>query len=207
MIEYVVPENPDERILKRASGFLNEGKLICFPTDTNWIVACHPFVKKGIQALYRFKGASPLKHFSLISDTISRASEVALIDDSAFRLIRNKIPGNYTFIFPALKKITKAVQASKNDHQVGLRFVPSHLVTKLIEIHGEVLLSSQITDEMMGLEEGEEFYSMQIEERYYSQISLVIDPGELQFAGKSTIVNFAGVDTFSVERMGVGPWP
>ncbi|MDD0854473.1 L-threonylcarbamoyladenylate synthase [Halobacteriovorax sp. GB3] len=206
MIEYLIPENPDDRILKRASDSIKEGNLVCIPTDTSWVVVCDPFNKKGVERLYRFKGASPLKHFSLICDTISKASEVANIGDSAFRMIRNKIPGHYTFIFEATKKIIRAVQASKNDHQVGVRFIPGNIVNKLVEIHGEVLLSTNISEEMMGLEEGSMFYSYQIEEKFPGDIQLILDPGEYEFAGQSTIVDLSVEGEAELIREGAGKW-
>lgn len=207
MISYVIAENPDDRVLQRASELLKEGKLVCVPTDTAWVVVCDPFNKKGVEALYRFKGVSPLKHFSLLCDSISKASEVASISDSAFRMIRGKIPGHYTFIFEATKKITKAVQASKTDHQVGVRFVPQKIVNSLLDIHGDVLLSTNISNEMMGLEEDELFYSFQISERFPSGIDMIIDPGEYEFAGSSTIVDFSQDDAPVLIREGAGEWP
>src|SRR4051812_25417102 len=38
MIEYVVSQNPDDRKLARASQILRNGGLVCFPTETNWMV-------------------------------------------------------------------------------------------------------------------------------------------------------------------------
>lgn len=207
MIAYVIAENPDDRVLQRASELLKDGKLVCLPTDTAWVVVCDPFNKKGVESLYRFKGAGPLKHFSLLCDSISRASEVASISDSAFRMIRGKIPGHFTFIFQATKKITKAVQASKTDHQVGVRFVPQRIVNSLLEIHKDVLLSTNITNEMMGVAEDETFYSFQISERFPSGVDMIIDPGEYEFVGPSTIVDLSEEGEPTLVREGAGVWP
>ena len=49
MIEYVIAESPDDRILAKASQILKDGGLVCYPTDTNWLVVCDPFVKKGLE--------------------------------------------------------------------------------------------------------------------------------------------------------------
>ncbi len=46
MIEYVIENNPDDRILKKAIEFLVEGELVALPTDTNWIIAANPYSKK-----------------------------------------------------------------------------------------------------------------------------------------------------------------
>ncbi|OIQ15737.1 MAG: hypothetical protein BM556_17435 [Bacteriovorax sp. MedPE-SWde] len=203
MIEYVIAGNPDDRVLKNASEVIKKGGLVCLPTDTSWVVIADPFSKKGVEKIYRLKKVDRLKHFSLLCDTISRASEVAVIDDSVFRMIKRKIPGHFTFIFDATKKITRAVQANKMDNQVGLRFVPSTLIEKLLEAHGDVVISTNLTNEMISLGEDEDLYSYQIEEALSGQLEMIIDPDEHEFVGLSTIVDFTS-GAPEVVRQGVG---
>ncbi len=206
MIEYVLAHSPDDRILQKASDLLSEGKLICFPTDTSWILACSTHNKNAIQNLYKIKQEGKSKHFSLLSNEISQASEVALIDNQAFRLLKKVIPGHYTFIFEATKKIAKLVQASKIDKEVGLRFIPSVLVNKLIEIHGDVLLSTNIPKTLLDLEDDslEMVYSYQIEDKMGHLISMIIDPGEIEFSGESTVISFCSEEGVEVIREGAG---
>ncbi len=190
MIEYVIPESIDDRVLKKAAAVLKEGGLVCLPTDTNWVVVADPFSKKGVENIYRFKGAERSKHYSLLCDTISRASEVAFIDDPVFRLLKKAVPGHYTFIFQALKPITKALKASKSDHEVGMRFVPSMLVSQLVEVTGNALISTHLTEEHIVAPEGVEVYGLLIEEQLGGKIDMIIDPGEIDFVGSSTIISF-----------------
>lgn len=157
MVDYIIAENPDDRVLRKASQILKEGGLVAFPTDTNWLAVCDPFSKKGVEKLYSLKNESKLKHYSLICDSLSRASEIAVIYNSAFRLLKKKIPGHYTFIFEAKKKIIKAVKASKTDHEVGIRFIPTALGQKLIEIHDEVLMGTNWIIQFWGLKRGARF--------------------------------------------------
>ncbi|WP_127718341.1 L-threonylcarbamoyladenylate synthase [Halobacteriovorax sp. HLS] len=207
MIEYVIAESPDDRVLKKASDILKSGGLVCYPTDTNWLIVCDPFNKKGLEKLYRVKNEGPLKHYSLIADTISRAQEVAHIHDSAFKMIRKKVPGHYTFIFEARKKITRAVQANKSDKEVGVRFCPDLISQNLIAVHEDVLLSTHVTNELVKVSEGEEIYSYQIEEALRGQLDMIIDPGEYNFVGVSTIVNLTQEGVVEVLREGSGDWP
>lgn len=192
MIEYVIAHNPDDRVLKRASEILNAGGLICFPTDTSWILAACSSQKNAIEKLYKVKKEGAQKHFSILCNDISMASDMALIDNGAFRLLKKCIPGHYTFIFEATKKMAKLVQASKTDKEVGIRFVPLTLVTKIIEIHGQALISTNIPKEKIGIDENsiEPVYSYQIEDIVSHICELIIDPGEIEFVGPSTIVSF-----------------
>lgn len=191
MIEYVFAHDPDDRIIAKAKALLKDGHLIVVPTDTNWVLVGDAFNKKAVESLYRIKGEDKSHHFSLLCQDISRASELAHIPDSAFKMIRNKIPGHYTFIFEASKKVTKALKASKTDHQIGLRFVPEVLIDRLLEELGSALISSNLDNNLLkrtSTESDEQpVYSYEIEEALGSLIALIIDPGELNFVGASTV--------------------
>jgi tRNA threonylcarbamoyl adenosine modification protein (Sua5/YciO/YrdC/YwlC family) len=191
MIEYVVEHNPDDRILARASQILKDGGLLCFPIDTNWVIVADAFNRAGVDKLYRLRHIENTKHLTVLCLNFQKAQEIAFIEDGAFRLIKKVIPGPYTFIFAAQKKIQKLLKASKYDHQVGIRFPPSPLCRKLLEVHGEVFLSSHLTHEMLGLEDdGVPLYGLLIEESAGHAINLVLDPGEYEFIGPTTIVDF-----------------
>jgi tRNA threonylcarbamoyl adenosine modification protein (Sua5/YciO/YrdC/YwlC family) len=190
MIEYVIPNNPDDRILQKAKDLLQGGGLVILPTDTNWVTVVDPFSKKGVENLYQFKGEERSHHFSLLCDTIKRASESAYIDDNAYKILRNKIPGPYTFIFESRKPMIKALKASKADHQIGVRFSPSVLVTRLIGFYDGPLVSTNIPFEKYSLDESDELYGYQIEESLGHK-ALILDPGEVEILGQSTIIDFS----------------
>lgn len=206
MIEYIIAHNPDDRVLNKASDILNSGGIICFPTDTSWILAASSTKKDGIDKLYKIKKESSQKHFSILCSSFSMASELASIDNQAFRLLKKCIPGHYTFIFEATKKIAKLIQASKTDKEVGIRFVPSLLVSKLIETHGEALVSTNIPKSMLGIDEEniDPIYSYQIEDSISHLLGMIIDPGEIEFSGVSSIVDFVSSEVPTVVREGAG---
>lgn len=207
MIEYVIESNPDDRILQKASDELKAGNLICLPTDTNWVFVADINNKNGIEKLYKIKREDKQKHFSILCQDISMASEMAIIDNQAFRILKKITPGNYTFIFEASKKIAKMVQASKTDKEVGVRFVPRVLINKLIEIHGSPLISSNITNSVLGRnpDSTDEIYSFEIEDKLSGKLNLIIDPGEINFDGPSSIIDFSKEEGPELIREGVGP--
>ncbi len=206
MIEYIIAHSPDDRVLQKASNILKSGGIICFPTDTNWILAACSTKKDGIEKLYKIKKENSQKHFSILCDEISKASEIAHINNQAFKLLKKTIPGNYTFIFEATKKIAKFIQASKTDKEVGVRFVPSVLVNKLIELHGEVLVSTNIPKTLLGMPEDsiDPIYSYQLEDTISHLTELIIDPGEIEFDGQSSIIDFVSSEVPVVLRQGAG---
>lgn len=204
MIEYVVEHNPDDRVLTRASQILRNGGLLCFPTETNWVVVCDPFKKESVDKLYRIRHIENTKHLTVLCSSFQKAMEIAFIDDGAFSLMKKVVPGPYTFIFEAQKKITKFLKASKVDHQVGLRFPPKKLCRSIMTSFDGVLLSTHISHDMIeGSDPDLPLYSLLIEEQFGPLIDMIIDSGETEFVGSTTIVDFtSGMP--EVQRVGAG---
>src|SRR5690606_33600493 len=94
------------------------------------------------------------------------------------------------FIFEAQKKVTKLLKASKYDKEVGIHFPPTNLINKLLETHDDLVISSHLTQEMLDLEEDDLIYSVLIEDKFPYLIDLILDPGEVEFLGSSSIIDF-----------------
>jgi tRNA threonylcarbamoyl adenosine modification protein (Sua5/YciO/YrdC/YwlC family) len=204
MIDYVVEHNPDDRILKKASQILRSGGLLCFPTETNWVATCDPFNKIAVEKLYRLRHIHNTKHLSVLCASFSKATEIAYIDDHAFGLMKKVVPGPYTFIFEAQKKIQKYLKASKIDHQVGIRFPPNELSRHIINVFDDVLLSSHISHEMIEDSDPElPLYGALIEDHFGHLVDLILDPGETNFLGPTTIIDFTQAPPV-VQRVGAG---
>jgi len=210
MIEYIIPHNPDDRILKRAGTLLKEGKIICFPTDTNWLLVCDVFSPKAVESLYKVKGEELDHHFSVLCTGISEASQIALIHNNGFRWLNKMTPGPYTFIFEANKKIVKAVKASHRDHEVGIRIPDCPIVAALARSFPCTLLSTNITPSMVGLsaeQDHHDIYSVLIEQELGTAISMILDPGEVSFLGPSTVIDFREENQPVLIRQGAGGLP
>jgi tRNA threonylcarbamoyl adenosine modification protein (Sua5/YciO/YrdC/YwlC family) len=204
MIEYVVENNTDDRSLTRASQILRNGGLLCFPTETNWVAVCDPFNKSAVDKLYHLRHIENSKHLTVLCSSFQKAMEIAFIDDNAFSLMKKVVPGSYTFIFEAQKKITKFLKASKVDHQVGIRFPPSKLCRSIMAVYDGLLLSTHISHDMLeGADPEIPIYSVLIEDQFGSGIDMIIDPGETEFVGSTTIVDFTSGFP-EVQRIGAG---
>ena len=212
MIEYVIPENPDDRILNRASLLMEEGGIVCFPTDTNWVFAASTDSKKGIDALYVIKGAEKGKHFSMMCSNISEASQYGIIYDSAFKKIRKVLPGPFTLIFEPTKELPRAIRGYRKEKEIGIRIPASNLCKRLLEATGKPIITTSITHEMLEktdagiyLDQDSMIYSYQLEEAYGHRLKMIIDPGDFEFHGSSSVISFATDDgSPEVVRAGAG---
>ncbi len=203
MIEYVIPQSPDDRVLKKAYSLLDKDQIVVFPTDTNWVMTARFNSKKAIDQLYKIKGEQKSHHFSLLCSDLSMASEVAVITDSSFRFMKGLIPGHFTFILEAQRKMTKFLQASKTDKEIGVRFPPNNLTKTLLAGYGHALLSTNLSPKMLGLDEGFEPYGHLIDEQFGHAVGMIIDPGEYDFSGQSTVISLVG-DEVEILRQGSG---
>jgi tRNA threonylcarbamoyl adenosine modification protein (Sua5/YciO/YrdC/YwlC family) len=207
MIQYVIPENCDDRILSLAIKHLKSGELLILPSDTNWILVGDFQQKKAVEKIYKIKNQDKLKHFSLLCSSLKMTNEVAVISSSIFKTMKRMLPGHFTFILPAKKAVTKCLKASKADQQVGVRIIPITWINQLIEDLGSALLSTQVDHKLLGLDKDEPLYSYLIEERLSHEVPLILDSGEIEFAGASTILNFTEENEDPLVRQGVGIWP
>ncbi|MBP9187539.1 MAG: threonylcarbamoyl-AMP synthase [Bacteroidia bacterium] len=194
------PENPNIRDLKKVLDILHKDGVIIIPTDTIYAMACKLDSKKAIERMARISGKKSDKvNFSLICSDLSNISDyTAHIDRSIFRLLKNNLPGPFTFILKANNNVTKYFSSSKKT--IGIR-VPDNAIAQTIirELGIPLVVTSIIHDDeiLEYMTDPEEIYN-----KYEHQVDCVIDGG----AGgniPSTIVNCSN-DELEVIREGKG---
>jgi tRNA threonylcarbamoyl adenosine modification protein (Sua5/YciO/YrdC/YwlC family) len=219
MVEYIVAENIDERILTRAAGMLRDGKIVALPTDTSWVAVCSHRSKEGIKRLRSISGERDERHFTLLCSDISQFCEFCGIDNSRFRLLKRLSPGPYVFILNTLSGTEKTLGLRRSE--LGVRIsahpAPRSLIQELgcplysitakktmlplnrkkIPFHGDS--ESLLIDEDDLFEQGRELEDI-------DGIDLILDSGEDLPLTLSTILDMTGSD-IKVIREGAGYWP
>jgi len=213
MIHYIVGNNPDERIINKASQALLEGRIICFPTDTNWVLAASPFSKAGVENLYRVKGIDRKKHLSLLCNKISQASQYAIISNQTYRTIKRVIPGPYTFVFNPTRDIPRIIKEHRGSKEIGIRLPKSVLCSRLLENNPTPLLTTSVTLSMLqkhffdndpNKPTDSNILSYQVEDAIGNWVSMILDPCDVKFDGESTVIDFSEDDTPQILREGAG---
>ncbi|MDR0568512.1 MAG: L-threonylcarbamoyladenylate synthase [Spirochaetaceae bacterium] len=214
MIEYIVPDNIDDRILAKGAKLLSEGKVLALPTDTSWSIACSMKSGEGIKRLKALSGERDERHFTLLCAQISQFGEFCSIDNTRFRLIKQLTPGPYVFILKTLLGTEKALGLRRKeigiripDHPVPLAFIsalglPLYSITaKRRDYEAETSDPSElppIPEEAL-FEEGWELEALE-------GVDLILDPGEERPRIFSSILDISG-DEIRLLRAGAGPWP
>lgn len=168
------PQNPQENLIEEVVKALQDGKLIIYPSDTVYALGCNIFDIRAMEKLAKIKKVKLEKsHFSIICNDLSHLSEFTKpIDTATFRLLKNNIPGSFTFILEANKNLPLAYKGKKT---IGIR-VPNHIVPQMIvEKLGYPIATTSIKDEDEVIE-----YSTDpelIAEKYADLVDIVIDSG------------------------------
>lgn len=198
MILTIHPQDPQDRLIKKAAEVLRAGGVIIYPTDTVYGFGCDIFQPKAIERICRIKGIDPQKaNLSFVCSDLSDLSKYAKsISTPQYRFIKNLIPGPFTFILPASKEVPKILKSKKDT--IGLR-VPDHRITHAIAAElGHPILSSSLPGDMV-----EEYTDPEyIHDKFEKLVDLVIDGG-IGGVEYSTIVDMTTEEPVVI-RQGIG---
>ena len=95
------PENPQARLIKQAADIVRKGGVIAYPTDSAYALGCHLGDKAALERIRSIRRLDDKHNFTLMCRDLSELGNYARVDNSAFRLLKNLIPGPYTFILRA----------------------------------------------------------------------------------------------------------
>lgn len=200
MLIHIHPINPQQRLVKQVAECLKGGGVIVYPTDTIYGLGCDIFQQKAIERICKIKNIDPQKaQLSFICKDLSNLSEYSKsIDTPLYRMLKNYLPGPYTFILPASKLVPKILQSKKST--IGLR-VPDNVISHdILSELGNPILSASLPGEMV-----EEYTDPEIiHDRFEHLVDMVIDGG-IGGMIPSTIVDCT-TDEWTITRQGLGEW-
>ncbi len=200
MLLVIHPKNPQERLLKQVADSLRSGGIIIYPTDTIYGLGCDIFQAKAIERICQIKNVDPAKaQLSFICQDLSHLSDYTKsIDTPLYRVLKNHLPGPYTFILPASKQVPKILKSKKDT--IGLRVPDNIICSEILQTLGNPILSTSLPGEMV-----EEYTDPEIiYEKFGKLVDFVIDGGPGGVI-PSTVVDCTTND-WTVIRQGLGEW-
>lgn len=200
MLLTVHPENPQERNIRTITDCLLSGGVIVYPTDTIYGLGCDIFQPKAIERICRIKQINPAKaNLSFVCyDLSDLSSYTKSISTPLYRILKNHLPGPYTFILPASKEVPKILKSKKNS--IGLR-VPDNLIARtIVQQLGHPVLSTSLPGEQV-----EEYTDPEIiYEHFKNLVDIVVDGGPGNMV-PSTIIDYTSGEAVMIRR-GAGEW-
>ena len=97
----VHPDRLKGRHIQRAAEVLRQGGVIVYPTDTIYGLGCDITNKQAIERVQRIKGRDKKKPMSFVCADLTHISDYARVSNYAYRILKQCLPGAYTFVLPA----------------------------------------------------------------------------------------------------------
>ncbi len=200
MLLHVHPKNPQPRQIKTIIDCLQSGGIIIYPTDTIYGLGCDIFQHKAVERICRIKQIEPQKaNLSFICNDLSDLSMYTKpVPTPLYRLLKQYLPGAFTFILPASKEVPKILKTKKDT--VGLRIPDNEIARTIARELGHPLLSASLPGEMV-----EDYTDPELmHDHFKNLVDLVIDGG-IGGMIPSTIIDCTN-DEPVVTREGLGEW-
>lgn len=200
MLLKIHPETPGQRQVQKAVELLRDGGVIIFPTDTVYGLGCDVFNHKAVERVARLKGINLEKaNFSFICHNLSHLTDYARhVDNPTFKLMKQYLPGPYTFILEASNNVPRIFRNRKKT--IGIRVPDNKIITEIVKELGNAILTTSIhdKDEFIDYPTDPEL----IYEDYRNLVDAVIHGGYGNNK-PSTIIDCTGPEPV-VKRQGVG---
>lgn len=173
---YVHPENPQSRLINQAVDILRKGSVIVYPTDSGYALGCMIGDKHAMDRIVAIRQLPEGHNFTLVCSDLSELSTYSVVNNMAYRLIKNNTPGRYTFILTATKELPRRLMTSKRK-TIGIRVPDNQIALDLLKALGEPLLSCSLM--LPGVENVTQSDPEEIRAYLEHQVDLIIHGGYL----------------------------
>jgi tRNA threonylcarbamoyl adenosine modification protein (Sua5/YciO/YrdC/YwlC family) len=198
MLLRIYPENPNPKGIRQVVHVLQNGGLVIYPTDTMYAIGCDALNVRAVERICKMKGVNPQKsNLSIICYDLSGISKHARVSNAAFKLIRDYLPGPYTFILPTTNSLPKIY---KNRKEIGIRMPDNAIIHEICRELGHPVMTMSVhydPDEPEYTTDPELIF-----EKYGAEVDIVIDGGYSDTEG-STVVDCTA-EPFGIIRQGKG---
>ncbi|MBP7342602.1 MAG: L-threonylcarbamoyladenylate synthase [Smithellaceae bacterium] len=189
-------QNPQMRLIKKATDVLRDGGVIIYPTDTVYGLGCDLSNKRGIEKIYEIKKRSKKRPLSFVCSDLKHISQYALVTDYAYKTMRRFLPGPYTFILEASRLVPKIILPKRPT--TGIRVPDNQICLALIRELGQPIISTSVQTA-----EGEDLGNPDlINESFGRIVDLIIDGGPI-VPEPSSVISLVD-DAIEILRIGKG---
>jgi len=194
----VHPTHPQPRLIRQAAELVRAGGVIAYPTDSSYALGCGIASADAIKRIRRIREVDDRHPLTLVVHDLAELGQFARLDNRQFRIVRQGVPGPFTFLLAASRSVPRRLQ-EQNRSTIGFR-VPSHPVAEaLLAELGAPLLSSTLV--LPGDREPMNDPEV-IRERLERSLDAIVDAGPC--SGEPTTIVDLSVDPPQLVRQGRG---
>jgi tRNA threonylcarbamoyl adenosine modification protein (Sua5/YciO/YrdC/YwlC family) len=192
------PVNPQQRLVREAAAIVKNGGVIAYPTDSSYALGCRIGDAVAAMRIRALRQIDDKHHLTLVCRDLAELGRYALMDNWQYRIVKQGVPGSFTFLLPATREVPRRLKHPKRS-TIGVR-VPDHAVVHaLLAELDEPLLSSTLIPPGASQPLND---AAEIRARFEHALDLIIDSGACHLE-PTTIVDLA-VSPPVVTRAGRG---
>lgn len=195
-IIHMDPREPDVHGIERVVGYLRDGEVIAYPTETIYGLGADVFNKKAVKKIYDLKARDyGLPISILVADLDMLRDCVERVPEEALSLIRKFWPGPLTILFPASHRFPQGLVT--NTGKVGIRISSNPIASAIVRAFGKPITTTSAN--RSGFPPS--LIVRHITKYFGDRIACIVDGGECEPSRGSTVVDIAG-ETMSIIREG-----
>jgi len=169
----VHPSNPDARVIRKAVEALVSGGVIVYPTDSTYALGCHIGDKSALERIRQIRQLDKHHNFTLVCSDLSALATYAMVNNSAYRILKAYTPGPYTFILKATPEVPRRLQNPKRK-TIGIRVPDNEIAQAIIKTLGEPIMSTSL---ILPNEPEQLFDAYEMRLKIGKLVDLIIDGG------------------------------
>lgn len=198
-ILHLNPREPEPDLIQQAVTYLQDGRVVAYPTETFYGLGVDFQNERAIKRLYDLKRRDPSLPIALLVSDIEMLHRCVLrVPDAARRLMRAFWPGPLTICLPAAPGISKSL--TTNTGKIGLRISSHPVATALVRAFGHPLTTTSAN--LSGYPPSLDIKHVQ---KYFGErVDCMIAAGECYGVRGSTVVDISD-ETMVVIRDGGVP--
>ena len=124
------PENPQPRLIRQAASIVRGGGVIAYPTDSSYALGCQLGHAAAASRIRVLRGVDDKHHLTLMCRDLAEVGRYAQLDNWQFRIVKQGIPGSFTFLLPATREVPRRLKHPRRS-TIGVR-VPDHRVAQAL---------------------------------------------------------------------------
>lgn len=193
-----------KEIIHAAVEALRAGKIVAYPTDTSYGLACDPTNKVALTRLYKIKERLKTQPVHIIPPSVAFAKKIVRWNNLSDRLAKKFWPGPLTLVLALVSRQKYLSTLASNGSFIGLRYPDNQLALDLAMSFGKPIPATS-ANPSAHLSGGRDSYSGR---QVFSQFSkqkykpdIIIDAGTLPHRKPSTFVKING-DRIEILRKG-----
>ena len=180
--------SPDVKVIERAAGLVNKGRVVVCPTDTGYAFSVNALDTRAVAAVFGLKGRAFSNPIHIAVGSIAEAANYAYVNEAARYLAGRYLPGALTLVLKKRENVPSLLVAGLDT--VGIRIPDNQVILRLLAKVGKPLTttSANISGKPTpySVEEIRAQFGGALD-----KVALVLDQGPLVGRDLSTIVDLS----------------